>query len=1257
MHLRKVFIYSSIALFFALFSINFSAQDNADLYVYGNVKDYFSRKKLSGVTVRVTQNGSNFDSQSTSSSGKYEYFLPLDNDYTLIFEKSGYVSKKIRIDTRNIPEEDRRGGFSMNPDMSLFEEFENVDFAVLNEPIGLGKYDPTRGNIEFDMEYTSRVQAEIMRLMREVEKANNEEAKAEDAAAKEAERLEAEFQKLMADGKDDMVKKDYQSAVDNFTGATEIKPEDQLAKTSLENAQKKLDEQLAQEEAERKFNEFIDLADAGMRSKNWQEAIDNYDAALGIKAGDKYATDQKKVAEEALADDAKRIADEEEVARLISEGDGNLSANDFDAAIKNYEDAIDIIPGHKEASEKLAVAMERKNQYESEAELNEKYERLITEADGLFDSESYKESIVKYTAASQLKPDEDYPVNKIKEAEDLMARIEAEAKESAELAAKQAEFDALVKEGDLGSDAQRYDDAIDKYEAALDIFSDDSDVQRKLEEVRKAKEEQLATARAEEQYGSLIADADRFFEKEEWEASIEKYRAANEVKNDPYPIERIAEAEAAIDKRDRLAEEARAAEEERLKAEQEAAALQAEFDGFMDAGDDDVKNDSFESAISNFESALGVFPDNIEAKDKLERAQKAYEDMLAQMEEDERRAAEEAALTAKQAEYDRFIERGDEDLKSEEFEEAIMNYENALNVFPDDRIAADKVQKAKDEYADYLAQLEESERLAAEAAARAEKDAEEKAQRDQFNLLISQGDAAYDADTYQPAIDYYVEALEIFPDDGPTSNKLRKAQDALEDEIVREEANERLRAEEEARMEAEEAERLAREREEAERLAKERALKDSLDAINAELMAAEAIEKEYSQLVQTADDYFNTKDYPISREYYVDAREIKPEEAYPKSRIERIDLLLAEIEEAERLRAEREAREKEERESKGFVKGSDLLSSEEDEIDARMAEERRKRLQAKWDAMASDKENWSTAQEELKRGAGSRIDENVEVVNAYRETYSETAKRFDREHDDNVKDMADYKSGLNDQKTRSVTSQQERVLMNLNETDDLKETFKSYQEKYYEKNSSYDKHYEKVDNIKKSNEEIRENGESNYSDKVEKQNLRLEEIKEYRADKRSRSDRERDAAYASIEQIREDINEENRENSSIRMESNYNLIQRRKEQTKETTEELNQLSELVRRQNLEKEKAKKTYVHGKDPMDYRESELARSYPQGVTEETYTEGKKEVIRRIVILGNIANEYHKVVTLSGTYYFKNGQSISKTLWDLESDKVLE
>ncbi|MBK9060296.1 MAG: hypothetical protein IPL81_10630 [Flavobacteriales bacterium] len=88
------------------------------------------------------------------------------------------------------------------------------------------------------------------------------------------------------------------------------------------------------------------------------------------------------------------------------------------------------------------------------------------------------------------------------------------------------------------------------------------------------------------------------------------------------------------------------------------------------------------------------------------------------------------------------------------------------------------------------------------------------------------------------------------------------------------------------------------------------------------------------------------------------------------------------------------------------------------------------------------------------------------------------------------------------------------------------------------------------------------------------------------------------------------------------------------------------LNEKVRIDNIPTDK-QRSYA------DYNRNELASQYQQGVTEESYTEGNKVIIRRVVVQGNKADEYSKVIAKWGTFYFKNGQSISEQIWSVNTE----
>ena len=65
------------------------------------------------------------------------------------------------------------------------------------------------------------------------------------------------------------------------------------------------------------------------------------------------------------------------------------------------------------------------------------------------------------------------------------------------------------------------------------------------------------------------------------------------------------------------------------------------------------------------------------------------------------------------------------------------------------------------------------------------------------------------------------------------------------------------------------------------------------------------------------------------------------------------------------------------------------------------------------------------------------------------------------------------------------------------------------------------------------------------------------------------------------------------------------------------------------------------------------NELAKKYPQGLTEETYTEGSKTIVKRVIVEGEVGIEYKKIThNWGGVYYFKNGTPVNHFVWQKEA-----
>lgn len=65
------------------------------------------------------------------------------------------------------------------------------------------------------------------------------------------------------------------------------------------------------------------------------------------------------------------------------------------------------------------------------------------------------------------------------------------------------------------------------------------------------------------------------------------------------------------------------------------------------------------------------------------------------------------------------------------------------------------------------------------------------------------------------------------------------------------------------------------------------------------------------------------------------------------------------------------------------------------------------------------------------------------------------------------------------------------------------------------------------------------------------------------------------------------------------------------------------------------------------------TELAKRYPQGATTRSYKEGNKNITKTIIVKGEIGTEYTRIqYSWGGVYYFRNGEAISKILWEKDT-----
>ena len=224
----------------------------------------------------------------------------------------------------------------------------------------------------------------------------------------------ARFDKLLEEGRQFGLRKNYEAALQKIDQALELFPND-LQANALKN-----ECQTAKGVADR-YNDIIAEADRLYESKAYKEAKIQYQSALTVVAGDAYATDMiarlDPLIAEQDAEEAARIAAEQEAARLAAEAEAARLAAEAEAEaarIAAEQEAARLaaeaeaarIAAEQEAARLAAEAEAARIAAEQEAarlaELRVQYNAFIKEGDANFKTNTFDKAIEAYTKAEEL---------------------------------------------------------------------------------------------------------------------------------------------------------------------------------------------------------------------------------------------------------------------------------------------------------------------------------------------------------------------------------------------------------------------------------------------------------------------------------------------------------------------------------------------------------------------------------------------------------------------------------------------------------------------------------------------------------------------------------------------------------------------------------------------------------------------------------------------------------------------------------------
>jgi len=456
------------ASFLGLFASSYSAfGQNEEIRIksQGAIIDKDTDKKLDGVQIIVFKNGAQEKVFDAGTAGKFDFTLPLGYSYDLKFSRADYVTKIIRVDTRNIPAEDRAGGFLMEFESSLFKYVDGFNTDILKEPMGKAAFNSQTNYVTFDFDYTAemnkKIEAEFKRLA---------------DLAKNGDKLRKDYEKFMLEGDERMAGTKYEEAMTKYKAALGLFPSDKPAKDKHDEAERKFREQQAGKNNEARYAQLIKDADAQFKNQSWEAAQSKYTEALSIEANEPYPTSQLEEIQRKL--DGLEL--EKKYKALIAQADGEFNEENYSTCISTYKEALKLKSGEVYPKKQIDIAQAAldaiANDKNKQEEIEKRYKALIASADDLFAKKQYQESIEKYESASDVKPEESYPIvqidkaKKALEAANNVVRNTRPAEDPALIEYKRliAEGDKLFEESALTNES-KMTDAKSKYVAALNI--------------------------------------------------------------------------------------------------------------------------------------------------------------------------------------------------------------------------------------------------------------------------------------------------------------------------------------------------------------------------------------------------------------------------------------------------------------------------------------------------------------------------------------------------------------------------------------------------------------------------------------------------------------------------------------------------------------------------------------------------------------------------------------------------------------------
>ncbi|MBN1115865.1 MAG: hypothetical protein JXA77_01575 [Bacteroidales bacterium] len=527
--------------------------------------------------------------------------------------------------------------------------------------------------------------------------------------------IEQAYTQALADGDSKKLSQDFEGAIASYQQALLSKPGDAVAQSRVTEAQKLLaDQQLKfKEESENRanYNQFVQEGDGLLKSEEYEQSRAKYQAALNLYPQESYPKNQVAKIDNILS----KLETEAEYNKMVSEADLKFNQQDFNGAKTIYTSLVAAYPEKSYPKQKLNEISNLETNMARDQRQAE-FDQLVADAEVAADQGEYDRAKNLLNKASAVIPESPYPQKRINE---INALIDQLARDK-----KMGKYNELISQADGLFNQEQYNEAKTIYKQAQTENPESTYPQQKINEINQ-KISNKARLDIESQYNTAIAEADNYFNQQNYDAARASYQKASSIlPEQTYPQTRINEINSIL---------ANAVKTERDKLE-----TQSKYDQHITLADKFFNEKSYMQARDEYSRALGVFSDKDYPRTQIDKIESILADQQAR----------DAQALETLHKYKEAVEKADNLFKARTYSESKNYYNQALGFKPGDVHSSSQIKRIDD--------------ILAQQNADKEKNA---AVETKYNELISNADSKFSANDYTNARKSYYAALEVKPNE------------------------------------------------------------------------------------------------------------------------------------------------------------------------------------------------------------------------------------------------------------------------------------------------------------------------------------------------------------------------------------------------------------------------------------------------------------------------------------------------------------